>query len=254
MPLIKNEIPILEYDTNPKAVIMPGHSSDYIFTEKAVLLFMKDKPDAYAQENNCEITGIFESVTKIFNVYKTEYKGTIISLCQAPLGGAAAVQVMEQLIAGGVKKIIATGCCGSLLEDNEGDFFIPTAALRQEGTSYHYLPPSREVQLDSKAIEAIEKTLSERGLGYRKCKTWTTDGFYRETKEMVDYRKKEGYETVEMECASMAACARMRGVIFGQLLFTGDTLADTDNHNPRNWGNDTEPLALELAMDAVIKL
>lgn len=76
------------------------------------------------------------------------------------------------------------------MEDNEGDFFIPVAALRQEGTSYHYLPPSREVQLDSRAITAIEKTLSERGLGYKKCKTWTTDGFYRETKEMVDYRKR----------------------------------------------------------------
>ena len=65
---------------------------------------------------------------------------------------------------------------------------------------------------------------------------------------------KEGYENVEMECASMAACARMRGVIFGQLLFTGDTLANIDNHNPRNWGDNTKSLSVELATDSVIKL
>ena len=68
---------------------------------------------------------------------------------QLPLGGAGAVQIMEQLIAGGVKEIIAAGCCGALVEDTEGSFFVPTAALRQEGTSYHYLPPSREIELDA---------------------------------------------------------------------------------------------------------
>lgn len=71
------------------------------------------------------------------------------------------MQIMEQLIAGGVKKVIAAGCCGALLEDSEGDFFIPTAALRQEGTSYHYLPPSREVDLDTEGIAAIEKALEK---------------------------------------------------------------------------------------------
>lgn len=68
---------------------------------------------------------------------------------QLPLGGAGAVQIMEQLIAGGVKEIIAAGCCGDLVEDTEGSFFVPAAALRQEGTSYHYLLPSRESELDA---------------------------------------------------------------------------------------------------------
>jgi len=59
------------------------------------------------------------------------------------------------LIKGGAEEIIAAGCCGSLVEDIEGDYFIPTTALRQEGTSYHYLPPSREVEIDEEVVDAI---------------------------------------------------------------------------------------------------
>lgn len=159
--------------------------------------------------------------------------------------------LMEQLIAGGATKIIAAGCCGALVDDTEGTFFIPTAALRQEGTSYHYLPPSREIDLDAEPINAICKAIDNAGLSYRKCKTWTTDGFYRETKEMVQYRKSEGYSVVEMECASMAACAKMRGVSFGQLLFSADSLANVDAHDIRDWGNNFFAAAMKLAMCAI---
>lgn len=254
MALIKNEIPILEYDTEEQAVLMPGERWNYEFTEKVVMLFMEPEIDDYVASHACEVVGEFVSVTKNFIVYKTVHKGEEITFCQAPLGGAGAVQIMEQLIKGGAKKIIAAGCCGALVEDTEGDYFIPTAALRQEGTSYHYLPPAREVLLDEEVILAIEKALIKNKMPYRKCKTWTTDGFYRETKEMVRYRKEEGYSVVEMECASMAACARMRNVIFGQLLFTADSLADTENHDGRNWGNDHFAYAMMLAFDAALEV
>lgn len=161
---------------------------------------------------------------------------------------------MEQLIAGGVQEIIAAGCCGALVEDTEGSFFIPAAALRQEGTSYHYLPPSREIELDSQPIKALCKVLEDAGLHYQICKTWTTDGFYRETKEMVQYRKSEGYSVVEMECASMAACAKMRGILFGQLLFTADSLANVDAHDIRNWGNDFFAAAMRIVMEAITEV
>lgn len=191
---------------------------------------------------------------KKYPVYKIIHNGKEIVFCQAPLGGAAAVQIMEQLIAGGVKEIIATGCCGALVNDTEGDFFIPTAALRQEGVSYHYLPAAREVEINGKAIQAIVTALEKNKLNYRKCKTWTTDGFYRETKEMVLYRKEEGYSVVEMECASLAACARMREIVFGQLLFTADSLANVEEHDIRNWGDGIFSLAMKVAFDAVVEV
>ena len=113
MNLIKNDIPILEYDTNSKAVIMPGYSTNFYFPEKAVMLFMETEIDDYAMTNKCEIIGQFISITKDFPVYKTVHNGVELAICQAPLGGAASTQIMEQLIAGGVK-------CDSvlMLDDN----------------------------------------------------------------------------------------------------------------------------------------
>ena len=254
MALIKNEIPILEYDTQQQAILMPGHGQDYKFTKKAVMLFMEPEIEEYVASHPCEVVGEFETVTKTFLVYKTVHKGSEITFCQTPLGGAGAVQIMDQLIAGGAKEIIAAGCCGSLIDDTEGDFFIPTKALRQEGTSYHYLPPAREVELNNRAIRAIQIALKKNNKPYRKCKTWTTDGFYRETKEMVLYRKEEGYAVVEMECASLAACAKMRGIAFGQLLFTADSLADVEQHNERNCGNEHFAYAMKLAFDAIVEM
>ena len=143
MAIFKNQIPILEFDSEQNAVIMPGHHSDYDFPRKAVMLLMEPEIDDFVAKNQCEVVGKFVSVTKEFFVYKTIINSTDIAFVQAPLGGAGAVQIMEQLIAGGVKEIIAAGCCGALVEDTEGSFFVSVAALRQEGTSYHYLPPSR---------------------------------------------------------------------------------------------------------------
>lgn len=254
MSIIKNDIPILEYDNDSQAVVMPGHNTDFHFPERAVMLFMDKEINDYVKENNCEIIGQFVSITKPFPVYKAIHNGVEITVCQAPMGGAASVQIMEQLIAGGVKKIIAAGCCGALYSDKEGDFYIPISAIRQDGTSYHYLSPSREVELNQVAINAIEKTLHKQKFSYKKCKTWTTDGFYRETKGMVEYRKAEGCSVVEMECASLAACAQFRNIIFGQLLFTADSLANTEAHDIRNWGDTYFEVAMNLAMDTVTEV
>lgn len=70
-----------------------------------------------------------------------------------------------------VWKIIVTACCGALVEDTEGSFFIPIAAHRQEGTSYHYLAPERKIELDSDPIDVICMVLERAGLSYRTCKT-----------------------------------------------------------------------------------
>lgn len=126
--------------------------------------------------------------------------------------------------------------------------------LHDEGTSYHYMSASRFVEINKTALNAIEETVSDHGLPYREVITWSTDGFYRETKEKVEYRKQEGCEVVEMECSALAACASFRNVVWGCILFTADTLADTENYNERNWGSDSFAYALELCLDAVVKI
>ena len=66
MAVSKNQIPILEFDTEQSAVIMPGHHSDHNFPQKAVMLFMEPEIDDFVAQNECEVVGKFVSVTKEF--------------------------------------------------------------------------------------------------------------------------------------------------------------------------------------------
>lgn len=59
---------------------------------------------------------------------------------------------------------------------------------------------------------------------------------------------------VEMECSALAACAKMRNAAFGQILYTADTLADIENYDARNWGENSKGYALRLCLDTVLKL
>ena len=111
-------------------------------------------------------------------------------------------------------------------------------AVRDEGTSYHYLPPGREVEASSAAVAAIEQTLKARGVDYLLGKTWTTDAPYRETPAKVQLRRAEGCLTVEMEAATFFAVAQFRGVQFGQLLYGGDDVS-SEEWDARDWNRKT---------------
>ena len=71
---------------------------------------------------------------------------------------------------------------------------------------------------------------------------------------MIAYRVEEGCSVVEMECSALAACAKLRNVLWGQILFTADSLADFEKYDSRNLGEASFEYSLKLAMDAVIKL
>ena len=105
------------------------------------------------------------------------------------------------------------------------------------------------VQSPIGAAAAMEKCFEKHGLPFIPCTTWTTDGFFRETGDMVKYRREEGCSVVEMECAALAACCRKRGALFGQFLFTADSLANVHDYDARDFGTDSHEKALLLGLD-----
>ena len=131
---------------------------------------------------------------------------------------------------------------------------MPSKALRDEGTSYHYAPPSRFMEINERAKKAIEKTMVEHNMKYQEVITWSTDGFFRETREKVEYRRSEGCSVVEMECSALAACAAFRKATWGMLLYTADSLADMAQYDERHWGGNAYEYALILCMDAVLAI
>lgn len=251
----KHEIPILEFDDNPQAVIMPTHEDlDLNLPARCVYAFLEEEIERYANAVGAEKVGEFVSATKTYPVYVMTYNGEEVCLAQAPVGSAAAAQFLDWLIGYGVKQIISTGTCGVLVDMPENVFLIPTRALRDEGASYHYVAPSRYIEVDRRALTAIETVLRQASIPYQEVMTWSTDGFYRETPDKVAYRIEEGCSVVEMECASLAAVAQLRDAVWGLLLFTADSLVDIDNYDQRNWGAEAFDKALELCLDIAVQM
>ena len=255
MAIVKHEIPILEFDTEQAAVLNPTHENlGLTLPKKCVFAFLGSYIDEYAAKTAAKQVSTFMSATKQYPIYITTYKGEEIVLCQAPVGAAPAAQILDWLIGYGVRDIISAGSCGALEKFPESTFLVPIKALRDEGTSYHYAPPSRFMEINEKARDAIKATILEHGMNIQEVITWSTDGFFRETKEKVAYRKSEGCAVVEMECSALAACAAFRGATWGMILYTADSLADVDKYDARNWGGNAYEYALTLCLDAVLKL
>jgi uridine phosphorylase len=250
--ILKNEIPILEYDDSSAEVIAPDHDCEGLkLPEKCLFAFLGDVVHTYAESSCEEVVLELITVSQTIKIYVLHEDNEDICLVQSPIGAAAAAQVLDTLVTCGVKKVIAVGSCGVLADLPENAFIVPTKALRAEGTSYHYLPASRYIELDDEPIAVMERCFGKIGIPFVTCVTWTTDGFFRETADMVKYRLEEGCAVVEMECAALAACCRKRGAQFGQFLFTADSLANVHEYDARGFGTESHEKALLLGLDVL---
>ena len=126
------------------------------------------------------------------------------------VGAPLAASLFEDAIAHGCSSFVACGGAGALVPGLAlGHVVVPDAAVRDEGTSSHYLPPAREVAADPEAVAVA--VLERNGVPHTVGKTWSTDAPYRETVGRIARRRAEGCITVEMEAAAFMAVARHRG-------------------------------------------
>lgn len=254
MAIIKNSIPILEYSTERKTVIPPRVDGRY--PSLCLFTFFGEVLEQFVRENGArEIDGFYQEMGT-FPVYEATVDGQRVALTQATVGGPSAAMQLDSLYHGGVRHMMVCGSCGVLADLPAGHVILPVRALRGEGTSYMYAEPSRFIELQKRPVEAAKKVLSENGIGFTEVTTWTTDGFCRETPEMVEYRKSEGCQTVEMECAGLAAASAYLGLEYGQMLYSGDILADTSRYDDRDFYHDgnARKLLFGMALKTLLRL
>lgn len=144
------------------------------------------------------------------------------------VGAPFAVMLMEELGAQGVSDFIIIGAAGGLQSTlTAGDVVVCDAALRDEGTSHHYLPPARwaspDPTLTTRLYDRISNSIAKVGRG----STWTTDAPYRETPDELRAYRSEGILTVEMEAAGLFAAAQTRGYAAAAAFVVSDLLADS---------------------------
>ncbi len=157
------------------------------------------------------------------DVYK--FRDTNIGLFSLGVGAPLAAGLFDELIALGAKEFLCCGGAGVLINKELGCLVVPNEGIRDEGTSYHYVEASRSIKTNRHMLADVKRVLSEMNVDYLVGKTWTTDAFYRETRQRVNARLYEGCITVEMEFTALAAVAQFRKVRFAEILYAGDDLS-----------------------------
>jgi len=233
-------VPVLDESPHREAMIEPSRLPIPVhLPPKALLCFFPDVLQKLEWEGELKVMYTHPTEMGPRPVYQFRSQGEKIAVVHPGCGASYGAIMMERMIAWGAKAIMACGGAGVIGEKLPmGALMVPYAAMRDEGASYHYLPASPEIQLDVDGVEQIGNTLDKIGCGYVKVKTWTTDGFYRETEDRMEKRISQGCRAVEMECAAFAAIARFRNVRYTQLLYSGDSLVGPQWEH-RQWMSQT---------------
>ncbi len=249
--------PILEFDPAPEAVIEPSRLvQPGDVPTRCVICFFHEVLEQVVSERNARILFEHHWEDGPHPLYEIEYCGQRLAFFQPGVGAPMAAGLLEETIALGCRQFIACGGCG-VLEPGiaVGHLIVVSAAVRDEGVSYHYVPPSREIVAQEQGVAALVRTMERQHIPFRVGKTWTIDAPYRETRHKVERRRQEGCLVVEMEAASMMAVAQHRGVLFGQVLYGGDDLSG-DEWDNRSWQSRTDIRRnlFWLAADACLEL
>ena len=184
-----------------------------------------------------------EEISKLSNgngkypIYKIKYNNNEYALFMSVVGAAACTVQYEEAFAKGIETIITFGTCGCLdAAIKDLAIIIPSAAIRDEGTSYHYLKASDEVEVNKYYKEVFIDLLKEKEISYIEGKAWTTDAPYRETRAKVAKRKEQGCVCVDMECSALGALAQFRNKKIVQFFYAADNL-DSTKWDKRSLGN-----------------
>jgi len=224
------------------------------FPKIGITCFSKKLMDRYVEIFNGEKIAEISNANGKIPVYKIIYEDTEIALFMSRVGAPACTVSYEEVLAMGLEKLIMFGTCG-VLDRNIEDLaiIIPTIAIRDEGTSYHYMKSSNEISVNEKYIPEFIEVLNANNVSYVKGKVWTTDAPYRETRAKVLKRKEQGCVCVDMECSAMSAVAKFRGKELFQFFYAADNL-DSAKWDQRSLGNDDRLSEKERIIYLVLEL
>jgi len=146
------------------------------------------------------------------DLFAFEHEGLSYGIVGCAVGASFAVVVAEELFASGCGLLVSMTSAGQVLPTQAPPYFIVVdRALRDEGTSYHYLPPADYSAADESLVRLAREALSQSSLAVRVGSAWTTDAPFRETAKALETAKQAGILAVEMEAAALYAFAVARG-------------------------------------------
>ncbi len=231
------DIPLLEDDLEEPGVVEAHmmHRRKVDVAPVAVLCFFNELLEQLADEGQLAVKYVLHSEIGRNPVYEFLSDEGPVAVVHPGVGAPLAAGFVEEMAAIGVTTFVAVGGAGALVDELAlGHVMVVASALRDEGTSFHYAPPSRIIDADPLGVRVLEEVLNERAVPYFVGRTWTTDGLFREARTRVQRRIDENCSMVDMESSAFIAVARYRRLRFAQILYAGDSLAG-EAWDSRGW-------------------
>jgi uridine phosphorylase len=139
--------------------------------------------------------------------------GHLVGIVGRVVGASFAILVAEELFASGCELLVSLTSAGQIVPAGRPPYFVVIdRSLRDEGTSYHYAPPSEFAEADPALVNKAGMALAQSGLHGVVGASWTTDAPFRETAEAIEAARSKGILAVEMEAAALYTFARRAGV------------------------------------------
>lgn len=232
--------PLLEFDDERVAFIEPGQQvRPRDVPQACVITFFGDTVQRLREQGARVITeNRWEDGPH--PLLEIEHEGHRVAVLHSGVGAPLAAGLLEEVVAMGCRAFVVCGGAGALRADlTLGHLVVVSSAVRDEGTSHHYLPAAPVVDADAGAVAVLTRALEEHGIPLVAGRTWTTDAPYRETRARIARRVEQGCLTVEMEAAALMAVARFRGVPLAQVLYAGDDLSG-EAWDHRGWQSQAE--------------
>lgn len=240
------------FDDKSEALINPQERENIIKCDVVIATFSNQIEGYVVNKFNATKINEFTCVNGNFPVYVFEYNGKTFGFYKTLLGAPASVGMIEDVATMfDCKKFIVFGSAGTLDKSCYGKVVVPTFAYRDEGTSYHYAKAENYIEIKNNKI--VSTFMEKYNIPFKLGKTWTTDAFFRETKNNILNRKNDGCIVVDMECSAMQAVCNYRGLDLYYFFLSGDLLDAPEwdeeglknaNHNYQNFD-----IALHLASE-----
>lgn len=213
----------VEFYSRGRGIIRPEATAIDLPVEKAVICFTEG---FYPRLVKCLGLSEARQAPHISACHKGRL-GKDVALYKSEVGAPAVAMAMEVMIASGVRRILMLGLAGSLSPSCPiGSAVIPTWGIREEGTSYHYLPSGVRPRPSSSFVKELRAGLSE--IGPMTGGVWSTDAPYRETVAKVREYSGKGVLAVDMETTAMMAVAMRRKAEFAAVLTISDSVHGED--------------------------
>jgi uridine phosphorylase len=255
--------PIIDHDPAESAVFEPGNLLEGARRQKR--LPERRMPAGCLLDMDGELVerlvtsgrAVLEPAWPCFHtkLYRWRRGDAELGVIGGTVGAPFAVLVAEELFASGCEALVTISSAGLIASDATPPFFVLIErALRDEGTSYHYLPAARYTEADVALTNAVARAIARTGAQLLRGTSWTTDAPFRESARLIAARRAEGILSVEMEAAALLAMGRALGLPVACLAHVTNAMA-TRPDDFQKGGHDGQEEALELcarALDAAV--